>query len=190
MIEAKLRDLEGKFSDALMDLERNLSFLENTRRDLEFAKERYESSHDDYLELEANLKEIIEGIEGVKSEYVERFEAELVNLGNIKETVMASHRLALEEMEKKLSQMDEAIKKDLFDFRKEIIVLDTKFNMRHDSLENSIKNTEKTMNDKINDINTAIGNIKTEAAKTNSKMNMLFGVAILVGGIALAMLIF
>lgn len=62
--------------------------------------------------------------------------------------------------------------------------------MRHDSLENSIKNTEKTMNDKINDINTAIGNIKTEAAKTNSRMNMLFGVAILVGGIALAMLIF
>lgn len=100
MIEAKLRDLEGKFSDALMDLERNLSFLENTRRDLEFAKERYESSHDNYLELEANLKEIIEGIEGVKSEYVERFEAELVNLENIKETVLASHRLAIENMQK------------------------------------------------------------------------------------------
>lgn len=190
MIETKLRDLEGKFSDALMDLEKNLSFLAATERDLTAAKERYETSSENYRELEASLEEMIEEIEGMRSEYVERFESELENLENIKERVMEAQRVAHQDMENRLSKMDEVIKKDLFEFRKEIIVLDTKFNMRQDSLEKNLRSTEQKLNEKIDDINASIDNIKAEALKANNKMLMLFGIAILVGGIALAMILF
>jgi len=190
MIETKLRDLEGKFSAALMDLESNLSFLAATRRDLTTAKERFETSSEDYRELEASLEEMIEEIEGLRSEYVERFESELENLVNIKEKVMEAQRVALEKMESRLSKMDEDIKKDLFEFRKEIIVLDTKFNMRQDSFEKNFKNTEHKLDEEIAEINAAIGNIKAEAMKANNRMLMLFGIAILAGGIALALIAF